>query len=69
MTKEEYLVNPCANLSIPYWKHLLFKQPQNIDICHESDYPEDGLYNHVEKYFRIIHYLEKYIICHQYILY
>jgi len=65
MTKEEYLVNPCAKLSIPYWKYLLFKQPQNIDIFHESDYHEDSLYNHVEKYFRIIHYLEKSIKCHQ----
>jgi GNAT superfamily N-acetyltransferase len=65
MTKEEYLVNPCAKLSIPYWKYLLFKQPQNIDIFHESDYHEDGLYNHVEKYFRLIHYLEKSIKHHQ----
>ena len=49
MTKEQYLVNPCANLSIPYWKHLLFKQPKNIDIFHASEYHEDGLYNHIEK--------------------
>jgi hypothetical protein len=65
MTKEEYLVNPCAKLSIPYWKHLLFKQPSNIDIFHESDYREDNLYNHVEKYFRLIHYLESSVKPHQ----
>lgn len=51
MTKEEYLVNPCAKLSIPYWKYLLFKQPKNMIIYHENDYHEDSLFNHVEKYF------------------
>lgn len=65
MTKEEYLVNPCAKLSIPYWKYLLFNQPPNIDIFHASDYHEDGSYNHIEKYFRLIHYLEKSIKHHQ----
>lgn len=29
MRKEQYLVNPCANLSIPYWKRQLFKQSKN----------------------------------------
>jgi len=65
MTKEEYLVNPCANLSIPYWKYLLLKQPHNIDIFHERDYLQNDLYNHVEKYFRLIHYLEKSLKHHQ----
>lgn len=65
MTKEQYLINPCANLSIPYWKHLLFKQPKNIDIFHASDYHKDDLHNHIEKYFRLIHYLEKAIKHHQ----
>ncbi len=65
MTKEEYLVNPCANLSIPYWKHLLFKQPKNINIYHENDYLEDNLYSHIEKYFRLIHYLKKPMKHHQ----
>ncbi|MDY0277908.1 MAG: GNAT family N-acetyltransferase [Acholeplasma sp.] len=65
MTKEEYLVNPCAKLSIPYWKYLLFNQPPNIDVFHESYYREDDIYNHVEKYFRLIHYLEKPLKHHQ----
>jgi GNAT superfamily N-acetyltransferase len=65
MTKEEYLVNPCAKLSIPYWKYLLFKKPQNIDIFHKNDYSQDDLYIHVEKYFRLIHYLEKPLKPHQ----
>lgn len=65
MTKEEYLVNPCAKLSIQYWKYLLFNKPQNIDIFHENDYRQDDLYNHVEKYFRLIHYLEKPMTAHQ----
>ena len=67
MTKEEYLVNPCAKLSIPYWKYLLLKQPYNIDIFHESDYLQNDLYNYVEKYFRLIHYLEKPLKPHEYI--
>lgn len=58
MTKEEYLVNPFAKLSIPYWKYLLFNKPQNIDVFHENDYRQDDLYNHVEKYFRLIHYFK-----------
>jgi GNAT superfamily N-acetyltransferase len=65
MTKEEYLVNPCAKLSIPYWKYLLLKQPHNIDIFHERDYLQNDPYNHVEKYFRLIHYLEKPLKHHQ----
>ncbi|MDY0295199.1 MAG: hypothetical protein RBQ71_05255 [Acholeplasmataceae bacterium] len=65
MTKEEYLVNPCMKLSIPYWKYLLFKQPLNIDIFHENDNREDDLYIHVEKYFRLIYYLEKLLKHHQ----
>lgn len=65
MTKEEYLANPCEKLSIPYWKHLSFKQPGNIEIYHEKDYLEDNSYSHVEKYFRFIHYLKKSIKHHQ----
>ncbi|AUD63298.1 hypothetical protein BK010_06730 [Tenericutes bacterium MO-XQ] len=48
-----------------YWKYLLFNQPPNIDVFHESYYREDDLYNHVEKYFRLIHYLEKPLKPHQ----
>ncbi|MGE4571724.1 MAG: hypothetical protein AB7E09_03170 [Candidatus Izemoplasmatales bacterium] len=51
MTKEDYLDNPCAKLSIPYLIHILLKQLSNIDKFHESDYREDDLYSHVEKYF------------------
>lgn len=64
-TKEEYLVNPCKILSITYWKHLSFKQPGNIEIYHEKDYLKDNSYSHVEKYFRIMHYLKKSIKHHQ----
>lgn len=67
MTKEEYLVNPCEKLSIPYWKYLSFKQPGNIEIYHEKDYLKEKSYSHVEKYFRLIHYLKKSIKHHPFI--
>ena len=57
--------NPCAKLSIPYLIHILLKQLSNIDKFHESDYREDDLYSHVEKYFRLIYYLEKTLKPHQ----
>lgn len=59
MKKEEYLKNPCAKLSIPYWKHKTYNKPNNITIYHEKEYSETKEYKHVERYFRLIHHLKK----------
>lgn len=35
---EEYLKEPCAKLSIPYWKAKTIKVPENIKILHDSEF-------------------------------
>ena len=55
----EYLNNPCATYSIPYWKHKRIQIPENMKIVHDREF-EDRLllaYND-EKYFRLSHNLE-----------
>ena len=52
----EYLNNPCATYSIPYWKHMRIQIPENMKILHDREF-EDRLllaYND-EKYFRMSH--------------
>ena len=36
ITKEEYLLNPCGTLSIPYWKNKTIIIPSNIAIIHKK---------------------------------
>lgn len=59
MTLNEYLVNPCSSLSIPYWKNKVIEIPQNIKIVHHSDFNDELINGYCdERYFRLIHYLD-----------
>ena len=43
MTREEYLKDPCAVLSIPYWKAKAITAPGNMRIVHDRDLSPDVL--------------------------
>lgn len=56
MELAEYLQNPCAMLSIPWWKQRRMTVPPHITILHHRDFtPEaaEGCLNQV--YFRLCH--------------
>ena len=56
MTIEQYLRDPCRNLSIPYWKHTRISLPKNWKIVHDSDYVESLYSDYTDtRYFRLIH--------------
>lgn len=57
--KERYLKNPCKTLSIPYWKHLMMGKHHGIDIYHFEDQVDLSIYKRVDKFFRMIHQLDK----------
>ena len=46
MTKEEYLKDPCAVSSIPYWKAMSITLPGNIKIVHKNQFDEGKLDNY-----------------------
>ncbi|MDE5604716.1 MAG: GNAT family N-acetyltransferase [Eubacterium sp.] len=58
MLLNEYLENPCGNLSIPYWKNENIRIPENMKIVHNNDFKDSYLLDYSdEKYFRLIHHL------------
>lgn len=60
MTLKEYLQNPCAVSSLPYWKAKSITVPDNMIILHEKDYSDNLLSDYSdEKYFRLYHNLKK----------
>lgn len=60
MKLEEYLSNPCAISSLPYWKANSITVPDNMMILHNKDYRDDLLSDYSdEKYFRLYHDLKK----------
>ena len=53
---KNYLQNPCATLSIPYWKAKSITIPDNVKIVHDREFVNDFLYeNNDEPYFRLYH--------------
>ena len=53
---ECYIENPCATLSIPYWKQKNITIPSDMKIIHEREYkPEKFQEYNDEPYFRLIH--------------
>ena len=57
---ENYLQNPCALFSIPYWKAKQISIPDNMKIVHEKDFSVDLLKDYSdEPYFRLFHSLKK----------
>ena len=62
MTREEYLKDPCAVLSIPYWKAKAITAPGNMRIVHDRDFSPDAFkdYDYTdERYFRLRHDLQR----------
>lgn len=53
MDLNQYKENPCKTSSLPYYKAMRFKMPENIKEMHCNHIPEMG-----ETYFRLIHHLE-----------
>jgi hypothetical protein len=59
LSLQEYLDNPCAASSIPYWKCKRINVPDNMKIVHEKDFLSSMLYDYNdEPYFRLYHSLE-----------
>ena len=57
---ECYIDNPCATLSIPYWKQKNITIPSDMKIIHEREYkPEMFQEYNDEPYFRLLHDLKK----------
>lgn len=53
---ECYLDNPCATLSIPYWKQKNITIPPDMKIVHEREYKPETFQEYIdEPYFRLIH--------------
>jgi len=59
ISKEQYLKNPCALLSIPYWKEQSLTLPDNMKILNDKEYKDFYKEEYHEKlFFRLIHKLE-----------
>ena len=56
ITKEEYLLNPCGTLSIPYWKNKTIIIPSNIAIIHKKNFKNQ--FDKHQRFFRLLHLLE-----------
>ena len=41
MTKEEYLNNPCAASSLPFWKTEQVLIPENILVIRDDEFDKD----------------------------
>lgn len=51
--KNEYLLNPCGTLSIPYWKNKIIIVPPDMVIIHEKKF--NNQYKKYQRYFRLMH--------------
>jgi len=58
LSKDDYLKDPCASLSIPYWKYINYHQPQDIRIEHQDQLESKAIDEHTQRYFRMIHHLD-----------
>jgi GNAT superfamily N-acetyltransferase len=59
VTKEQYLADPCAAASIPYWKARAIAVPDGMKILYGSEYDPAAFPAYWdEPYFRLIHTLE-----------
>ena len=56
MTLEEYLRNPCAASSLPWWKSQAVAVPEGMRIFHDTDpRPRSDPFWRDEPYFRLLH--------------
>ncbi len=59
MNLEQYLQNPCAASSLPYWKAVRMAVPENMLIQHDRLFCADCLTDFIdEPYFRLYHDLQ-----------
>ena len=59
ITKEQYLFDPCAAASIPYWKAKLIAVPEGMLILHCAEFDAEKYTEYVdEPYFRLKHDLQ-----------
>lgn len=59
ISSEDYRANPCAVLSIPYWKYKNITLPDNIKIVHDTKFSAAYLEKYTDEiYFRLYHALE-----------
>jgi ribosomal protein S18 acetylase RimI-like enzyme len=57
---DEYKANPCRVSSIPFWKMIWIKIPDNITLIHDEDHIAEHNNQSVDtQYFRLKHNLEK----------
>ena len=57
---QKYIKEPCAQLSIPYWKAKTTKLSETMKIVHDREYSFKQYHNYVdEKYFRLSHNLKQ----------
>lgn len=56
ITKEQYMINPCGALAIPYHKYISMPINNNISVVHDLDYNKKvhTSSNH-QRFFRMIH--------------
>ena len=60
ISKEEYILDPCGFLSIPFWKAKRLTLPDNMKIVNHKDYLESYTKEYSDKlYFRLIHKLDR----------
>lgn len=56
---QDYLKNPCGELSIPYWKAKQIILPESMKILHQRQWDEVEYSQYTdEPYFRLIHHLQ-----------
>jgi len=59
MTLQDYLLDPCGALSIPYWKAQTVQTPSNMCIVHQREYDAAVYADYTdEPYFRLKHDLQ-----------
>jgi hypothetical protein len=45
---DEYKANPCRVSSVPYWKMITIKKPDNIALIHDADYIAEQNYQGID---------------------
>lgn len=56
---DDYVKNPCAGLSIPYWKAKTLKLPDTMKIVHDSVFSEQYLHEYADDpFFRLFRKLD-----------
>lgn len=57
--RQAYLDDPCQASSLPFWKTLQIKLPENIAVFREDEFHAESFEGIDEPYFKLVHQLEK----------